>query len=252
MVAFLSEDFDQLPEKQIAVSEDSTVYAQYARPTTRYTHGILGDVVEAGELVVWREGTSYMHILSDQYVFEDIRPRLSDVDGDGQVKVIAIRAHVDKGAGIAIYKVVENALSEFAWVEEIGRSSRWLNVAAIYDLDGDSTVELAWIQTPHIGGILRVAKIEAGELTVLAEASHYSNHAIGEINLCLSVVTQSDNAITLYVPSQDRGSIADFRFFGGLLQNTETIVQSVNFARSLASQYDFANVVQGGNNCVRP
>ena len=190
IIAFLTANFEPLPERQLAVSEDSTVYAQYAQPTTRYRHGILGDTVEAGQLVAWRDGIVCAHTLGEQYVFEDLRPRLFDVDGDGALELVAIRSHAARGAGIAIYKIAAGALVEWAWVEEIGTSSRWLNIAAIYDLDGDGAVELAWIQTPHIGGTLRVARIERGGLTVLDEASQYSNHAIGERNLCLSVVAQ--------------------------------------------------------------
>ena len=252
IIAFLADNFDQLPEQQIGVSEDSTVYAQYVQPTTRYTHGILGDAVEAGQLVVLRNGISYVHTLGDQYVFEDLKPRLFDVDGDGQVEIIAIRTHVQKGAGIVIYKIENETLTEFAWVEEIGNAFRWLNIAAIYDLDSDGIVELAWIQTPHIGGTLRVARVQTGKLAVLAESSFYSNHAIGEINLCLSVVTQLGNVTTLYVPTQDRRQIVGFQFSGGSLQNTETITQTVDFSQSLASQYNFAHVVQVGGNCVRP
>ena len=110
VITFLADNFDQLPEKQIGVSEDSTVYAQYAQPTTRYTHGILGDIIEAGQLVVLRDGTIYTHTIGDQYVFEDIKPRLFDVDGDGQMEMVTIRTHVTKGAGIMIYKIVNNTL----------------------------------------------------------------------------------------------------------------------------------------------
>jgi hypothetical protein len=253
-VRYLASDFDQLPEKQIAISADSTLYAQYARPTDRYGHGILGDAIEAGQLVVVQGGISYVHTLDEQYVFEDLRPRLYDVDGDGQLELITIRTHVARGAGVMIYKIQGDSLTEFAWVEEIGTPSRWLNVAAIYDLDGDDTIELAWIQTPHIGGILRIARISAGELSVMAETSQYSNHAIGQRNLCLSVVslTAVGDAATLYVPTQDRQQIAGFQFTGSSIQRTETIDQRVDFSQPLASQYGFTGLVQGGDNCSRP
>ena len=93
-IIFLVDNFDQLPEKQVGVSEDSTVYAQYAQPTTRYPHGILGDAIEAGQLIVLKDGEIYTHTLDDQYVFEDIRPRLFDVDNDGQMEMVTIRTHV--------------------------------------------------------------------------------------------------------------------------------------------------------------
>ncbi|NKB69692.1 MAG: hypothetical protein GKR89_21695 [Candidatus Latescibacteria bacterium] len=252
LVRFLIDKFEPLPERQLAASPDSSVYALYAQPTGRYRHGILGDTIEAGRLVVWRDGVVYTHTLDEQYVFEDLRPRLFDVDNDGKLEILAIRSHVARGAGITIYKIVGEALVEWAWVEEIGTPSRWLNIAAIYDLDGDGAVELAWIQTPHIGGILRLARIEPGALTVLDEASQYSNHAIGERNLCLSVVTQTGNNATLWVSTQDRERIVGFQFADQGLQQVEVLDQAVDFARPLAEQSGFVGVVQGGDGCAWP
>ena len=151
-----------------------------------------------------------------------------------------------------IYKITDSTLSEFAWVEEIGIPYRWLNIAGIYDLDGDGIKELAWIQTPHIGGILKIAKIQEGNLKAISEVSSYSNHTIGERNLCLSVVTKSNSVTTLYVPSQDRQQIVGFEVSGGSIHKTENIKQSVNFSYSLESQYDFSNVVQGEDLCAAP
>ena len=248
----LRASYNQLPESLVSVSEDSTVYAQYAQPTSRYRHGILGDEIEAGQLVVLRDGVAFAHTLDEQHVFEDLRPRLIDVDGDGQVEIVAIRSHVARGAGIAIYKIEGDGLAEFAWVPEIGASSRWLNIAAIYDLDSDGAMELAWVETPHIGGILRVARISRGELTPLAEASGYSNHAIGERNLCLSAVTLDGSGTTLWVPTQDRAQIAGHQFTGDALLGSGIVDLEVDFSRALASQHPFAGIVQGGDDCVNP
>ncbi|MDA0338193.1 MAG: hypothetical protein O2782_23735, partial [bacterium] len=55
---FLAANFDPLPEKMVGIGQDSSIYAQYAQPTDRYGHGILGDAIEAGQLVVLREGIS--------------------------------------------------------------------------------------------------------------------------------------------------------------------------------------------------
>ncbi len=251
-IKFLTDNFDQLPEKQITRSKTNTVYAQYAQPTAKYNHNILGDTIDAEQLVVLRDGITYTQTVSDDYVFEDIKPRLYDVDNDGQMEIVTIRTHVKKGAGIMIYKIVNNVLTEYAWVEEIGKPYRWLNIVAIYDLDGDGTIELAWVQTPHIGGILKVTTIMAGKLEALSELSNYSNHSIGERNQCLSVVTKTVSGTTLYVPTQNRLQIAGFKFAGGSFQKTETISQPVNFSYTLASQYDFFNVVQGEDFCVGP
>lgn len=253
---YLARTFVPLPEDQVSISADGTVYAQYAQPTEKYGHGILGDAVEALQLVVVRNGETYTLSLNDQYVFEDIQPRLFDVDEDGELEFVTIRSNVNAGAGIAIYKIEDQALVEFATVAEVGSAFRWLNIAAIYDLDGDGILELAWVQTPHIGGILRVAKLERGLLTVLAESSFYSNHAIGQRNLCLSIVSQTDSGPMLYLPTQDRSQIAGFQFADGSLRLADMIDQPVDFEQPLAAQYDFPNVVQnivqGGDDCPTP
>lgn len=249
VIEFLADSFDQLPERQLANNDTRNLFALYAQATTRYDHNILGDSIEAKQLVVVRDGVLYTNTPGEKYVYEDIKPRLFDVDNDGQMEIVTIRTHVTKGAGIMIYKISNGSLSEFAWVEEIGIPYRWLNIAAIYDLDGDGKVELAWIQTPHIGGILKVAKIKAGKLTAFSEIFGYSNHGIGERNLCLSVVTNAQSDTRLYLPTQDRREIAGFEITGETIKQTETIEQSVNFSYSLQSQYDFFNVVQGEDLC---
>jgi hypothetical protein len=247
---YLAENFEPLPEQQMSMSSNGDTYAFYAQPTAKYSHGILGDDIEAEKLVVWHNGTTYTYSLGNEYVFEDIKPRLYDVDNDGQMEVVTIRTQVSKGAGVMIYKIADNALIEFAWVDEIGTPNRWLNIVAVYDLDGNGSTELAWIQTPHIGGILKVATIRAGKLQPTAEIAHYSNHSIGERNLCLSVVTHSENSTNFYVPTQDRTQIVGFNFIGGAIQRTETIEHPVNFSEPLLTQYRFSNVVQGSGFCL--
>lgn len=246
---YLADSFEPLPEGQVSINADSTLFAQYASPTDRYGHGILGDAIEAGQLVVLKDATTYTHTLSEQHVFEDLRPRLTDVDGDGELELVTIRSSLRQGAGIVIYKIQDGALTNYAWVPEIGTSSRWLNIAAIHDLDGDGATELAWVQTPHIGGILRIARITPGEMTVLDEATLFSNHAIGQRNLCLSVVTRSEGAATLYVPAFDRAHIVGLQFRDNSLHTVETIDQQIDFSQSLASQHAFAGIFQGDDDC---
>jgi hypothetical protein len=250
VIPFLNDNFPQLPENKITISSDASVYAQYVQPTTKYNHGILGDSIEGEKLVVIQQGFAYTHNLSDQYVFEDIQPRLFDVDNDGELEFITIRSHESKGAGIMIYKIRDNALTEYAWVEEIGLANRWLNIAAIHDLDNDGTVEIAWIQTPHIGGVLKVADIKAGRLKVDAQISGYSNHAIGQRNLCLSVMTKNNEDMVLYVPAQNRRQIAGFQLVDKTFKQVELIKRTVDFSVPLSSQYDFVNVVQDKDFCA--
>lgn len=251
IVGQLRTSYELMPEAAIAINADSSVYAQYTNPTTRYAHGILGDQIEAGQLVVVVDSQFYELTLSDEFVFEDIRPRLADVDQDGQLEFITIRTKINAGGGIAIYKVGGERLFEFAFVPEIGLSNRWLNIAAIDDLDEDGVVDLAWIQTPHIGGILKVAPIQPGQIKSVVEARQYSNHVIGARNLCLSVLTASDSTKILFVPNQSRNKIVGFSFANNLLNVVEEIDQSIDFTIPLFDQYPFINLIDDTINCIQ-
>lgn len=246
----LSEKYEQLPEKEIALSLDGRIYAQYSMPTDKYKHGILGDNIEATQLVVVVDNVFYEHTLTDNYVFEDLRPRLYDVDNDNILEFITIRSNVNSGAGIVIYKIVEKRLVEYSKVTEIGRSYRWLNIVTINDIDNDGVVELVWIETPHIGGILKVAKISEGTMKVLDSASKFSNHAIGERNLCLSVLTQSNINKVFYVPNQSRDKIAGFTFHSNKLQLYDEIDKNVDFSIPLTDQHEFNDLLDDSTNCI--
>jgi len=246
----LSQNYTQLPEQAISISRDKNVYAQYTNPTERYNHRVMGDGVEGTQLVVVVDSVFYELSLADNYVFEDIRPRLFDVDQDGNLEMITIRTEITQGAGIMIYKILNNQLQEYAFVPEIGQSSRWLNIVTLNDLDEDGIVELVWIQTPHIGGILKLAKIQEGELTVLDEKSEYSNHGYGERNLCLSVLIQENQEKIFYVPTQDRNQIVGFKYSSGSLRVVAEIDQTIDFSKTLGEQYQFSNPISMEDNCI--
>lgn len=247
----LQTNYTQLPEALISVSMDSSVYAQYAGPTMRYTHGVMGDIIEGTQLIVNEKGQFYELQLDSDFVFEDLRPRLVDIDGDGELEFLCIRTQVEKGAGIVIYHIENDELKEFAQVEEIGKANRWLNYVAVEDLDNDGELELVWIQTPHIGGILKVAKIEKGALTVLDETSLYSNHAFGERNLCLSVLVEKNDKKLIYVPNQERDKIVGFFFKEGKFVKEEEIDMELDFSMSLEEQYSFENIIIKEDNCIK-
>jgi len=246
----LASDYQQLPEEQVAISQDGTLYSQYAGPTERYRHGILGDVTEAAELVAVKNENFYLHTLKEEFVFEDIRPRMYDVTGDGELELVCIRTHANLGAGIVIYTVSDAGIEEYANLPEIGIPNRWLNIVAVDDLDNDGTVEIAWIETPHIGGILKVASIQEGALEPRAQISGYSNHAIGEINLCLSVLTKEEDRKIIYVPTQNRNKIVGFQYENETLRMVDEIEKEVSFGVSLKSQHNFTAIIEGEDNCI--
>lgn len=156
-----------------AAAEIST--AQFADPTTRYPHGVLGDAVEWGSLKVGAQGKTITFTLPQSLVFEDIAPRLVDVDGTAGPEIVVVESHQDKGARLAVW----NETGRIAATPFIGRRNRWLAPIGAADLDGDGHVEIAYVDRPHLAKVLRVWRFKDGKLAEVTAAPGFSNHQIG-------------------------------------------------------------------------
>ena len=61
----------------------------------------------------------------------------------------------------------------------IGKANRWLNIAGIASFLGTGAQEVAFVQTPHIGGTLFIYKYANGAFFQIAAMRDFSNHVIG-------------------------------------------------------------------------
>ncbi|MCB2135896.1 MAG: VCBS repeat-containing protein [Rhodobacteraceae bacterium] len=153
------------------------VAARFDDPTTRYDHGVLGDAVEYGALVLKMTfGPARRITLPQSRVFEDIAPRLADLDGDGAPEVIVVETDLQAGARLAVY----DEDGPVAATPFIGRRHRWLAPVGAADLDGDGAVEIAYIDRPHLAKTLRVWRFADGRLTEIAARDGLTNHRIGD------------------------------------------------------------------------
>ena len=153
------------------------IEAEYTQPTTRYAHGVLGDDIEYGSLKLTFAGSRNVwevH-LPQSRVFEDITPRLVDVDKDGQDEVVVVESDQYLGARLAIY----NANGLIAATPFIGRSNRWLAPIGAADLDGDGYLEIAYIDRPHLAKTLRIWRFSDGKLKEVTSEKGFTNHRIG-------------------------------------------------------------------------
>lgn len=161
--------------------------AWYDAPTTRYAHGVLGDRTEAGALYAYSDSAANNcqvigTVLDPEHVFEDVAPRLVDLDGDGVNEIITVRSHLRQGAQLAIYGDAGDGrtLALLAATPFIGQPNRWLAPIGAADLDGDGAIEIAYIDRPHLARTLRIWRYRDGTLTELAAAPGLTNHRIGE------------------------------------------------------------------------
>ncbi len=171
-----------------ATPPDIIIAAEYAEPVSRYGHNVLGDGAEWGALrltvdkcldCATRQTASIVIRLPDTRVFEDVAPRLVDLDDDSIPEVVVIETDLSLGARLAIYD--ETGL--ITATPFIGRSFRWLAPLGAADMDGDGHMELAYIDRPHLAKILRSWRYQDRALTLIAEAPDLTNHRIGETTI---------------------------------------------------------------------
>jgi hypothetical protein len=168
-----------------AANAQNIVSATYEGPTNRYPHAVLGDDVEYTTLVVrLGDGSQISATWPEGMVFEDLVPRVADLNGDGMAEVITIESSDTQGARLAVWGLRDGRLVQIAATPHIGTRFRWLAPVAWEDLDDDGVVELAYVDRPHLAKTLRLWRFEvagdgAARLTEVASLRGVTNHRIG-------------------------------------------------------------------------
>lgn len=179
----------------VPVSAREITGASYHGPTSRYAHGVLGDDEEWDELRIEVSRSAgkddglfqgylsltYSFDLPDELVFEDTRPRLWDVTGDGKPEVVVVQSHANLGARLVIIGLTDAEKPQMiAATPFIGTRNRWLAPVAAADFDGDGFIEIAYVDRPHLYKTLRVWRLKQGAFSEIATLKGVSNHRIGE------------------------------------------------------------------------
>ncbi|MGV6839214.1 MAG: hypothetical protein ACWA40_03370 [Planktomarina sp.] len=204
------------------------LHVLFEAPTARYGHGVLGDAIEWGALTVLMQGSAqhgpYMmrtYTLPQTRVFEDIAPRVIDLDGDGILEIIVVESHVDTGAQLAIYRydAGQDDLVKVTATPHIGRTNRWLAPIGIgaAELTGGGNLELAYIDRPHLAKRLRVWRFVDDTLVHLADMDGFTNHRIGE-NFISGGVRDCGTGAELVVANATWSKVMGVRYVQGQLQ----------------------------------
>jgi hypothetical protein len=217
---------DLLPDSTVARDDGPIALAWLAAPTTRYRHAVLGDALEAGELRVrLNSGLELRHRLDVDMVFEDLHPRIVDLNSDGQPELLVVRSSVERGAALALLAIEDGELRTVAASEPIGQPNRWLNPVGVADFTGGGRQEIAAVVTPHLGGTLTLFRREGHRLVPIHSAPGFSNHAPGSRELGLSAVLElgSESAPVLAVPDAQRKRLRIVSFADGSFRELEVV-----------------------------
>jgi hypothetical protein len=200
---------DALADGRIAVGERDIARVWFAEPTGRYDHGILGDKVEAASLAIeTRDGARQTVRLPHDAVFEDLSPRLADLDGDGRDEIVTVKSYLARGAALAVIAAHRDRYRVVAETPPIGEPRRWLDPAGIADFTGDGKADVALVRMPHRLGQLELWEWRGG-LHKRAELDGFANHVAGSRAIAMSAVADfnGDGIADLALPSFGRDSL---------------------------------------------
>lgn len=178
--------------------------------TARYRHFVLGSEHEAAGLRVnTADGKTHELMLPDDSVFEDRRPRIADLDGDGRNEVIVVRSRQSVGSSLAVLGLRDGALKVIAESPPNGAPRRWLNPSSIGDFLGTGKKQVALVRMPHVVGRLEFWSFDGKALTLRGQFAGFSNHRIGTESLNLSAVIPrpAPQGDLLAIPGLDRRTL---------------------------------------------
>jgi len=196
-----------LPDGQVAAGQHDIARAWLAEPTDRYDHGILGNKVEAGALVIeTRDGRLQTVRLKGDAVFEDLKPRIADLSGDGHDEIVVVKSYLKRGSALAVIGERKGHYEIIAETPPLGAPHRWLDPAGIADFTGGGKTEIALVRQPHVVGQLEIWSWRDDRLQKTAELPDAANHIAGSRALDMAAVADfnADNLADLAIPSLDR------------------------------------------------
>ena len=181
-----------LPDARI-LADGSGRLLILAGATTRYTHGALGDTVEAGAIVLVdakeTPPISTTITIPDAGVVEGVSPIWADLDGDGTREIIVTVSDAAGGARIVVYDENSQVAAEGP---AVGAGFRWRHQLAVAPFGPNGETELAVVLAPHIGGVVEFYRLRGDTLEIVARLPGPTSHINGSRNLDMALAGDLD------------------------------------------------------------
>jgi hypothetical protein len=229
-----SAEVDALPDTRV-VRVAPGRYALLAGRTERYAHGALGDSIEAERVVLAdvRDGLDVATLADPDPVIEGTAPLAADLTGDGTRDVVVTLSDGRSGGRLA---AVDLDGERLATGPGFPTGNRWRHQLCVAPFGPDGEVELAAVETPHIGGTARFHRRDGDEFSVVASHRGVSSHAYGSRNLdgALAGDLDGDGAVELLVPTDARDELLALRRTDGGVETAWRLDVGGELASNLA------------------
>ncbi|MBT3338940.1 MAG: hypothetical protein HN855_11960 [Anaerolineae bacterium] len=195
-----------LLDSRILIDEHSRLLF-LSSPTDRYTHGVLGDDIEATgiTLVATKPELKVLQTIAipEPDVIEGIYPIWADLNNDGEREIIVTLSNAQDGARILAFREDGSLLAEGP---AIGTGYRWRHQLVVAPFGEFEEPLLAVIRTPHIGGVIEYYRLNGNTLEIVKSISGFSTHSIGSRNLFTAQAGDfdSDGQVELLLPDQNQ------------------------------------------------
>jgi hypothetical protein len=208
------------PDAVPVIGNGAKLYS-YSEPTDKYPHGALGDRTEWASLSVislTSENREMRQLsLPKNEVFEGLYPLLVDLDNDGEDEVVTTVSEPDGGARLVVWSHTDEGIEIIAESDPVGTGFRWLHQIAVAPFGPNGEIEIAVVETPHVGGIAKFYRLVGNRLELVAsEGGGYMSHVNGSRNLDQAVAGDfdGDGSVELLVPSRDQETLIALRRVG--------------------------------------
>ena len=204
---------DALTDSRLLTDETGRILV-LANPSTRYTHGILGDTTEATGIALVETRPCPQVVteisVSSPSVIEGLSPIWADLDGDSSREILVTVSNAEEGARLIAYTETGE---QHSIGRPIGRGFRWLHQLAVAPFGPNGEIEIATVLTPHIGGIVEFYQLINNRLEVVARVPGYSTHIIRSRNLDMALAADldSDGRIELLIPNKQFDTLGAIR-----------------------------------------